>query len=59
MILRPVRRPILRGASFAVLLAAMAAGGCPKKTTPTATGEGSGGAVTASGAKPIRIAMIA
>ncbi len=59
MILRPILRPILRRSSFAVLLAAMVAGGCPKKATPTATGEASGGAVTASGAKPIRIAMIA
>ena len=57
MILGGVTR---RASLAAVLLAAMVASGCPKKTPPTATGEGSGGAaVSASGAKPIRIAMIA
>jgi ribose transport system substrate-binding protein len=51
----------LRRVSLTLLLAALAASGCPKKATPAGTGEGSGGGgpAAASGAKPIRIAMIA
>jgi ribose transport system substrate-binding protein len=54
------RRVFLRSGGV-VLLAALAGAGCPKsKPAPTATGEGTGGGgVALSGAKPIRIAMIA
>ena len=59
MIVRAARRVFLRSGGV-VLLAALAGAGCPKsKPAPTATGEGTGGGAAPSGAKPIRIAMIA
>jgi ribose transport system substrate-binding protein len=51
---------VVRRASLAVLLAALAAAGCPRsKPAPAATGEGPSSAAPTPGAKPIRIAMIA
>ena len=52
------RRTVLRSAG-AVLLAAVAAAGCPKKPTPSAASDGNPAGGSNAGAKPIRIAMIA
>jgi ribose transport system substrate-binding protein len=54
-----VIRRLLRPASLAVVLAAIAAGGCPSKMSSTGSGGSAGAGGPAAGVKPIRIAMIA
>jgi ribose transport system substrate-binding protein len=58
---RAARRAVVRSGGIlgVVLLAAVAAPGCPRKATQSSASEGSQGGAPNPGAKPIRIAMIA